>query len=139
MSHRVKLTKAVSNGSLVRVYREGVEPGWADGYVEVVGRDWFALSLVGEGVHFNGFNCFRVKDVSKVSAPAPHADFIEAALKKRGEKRKRFKSLDATSLPSLMRTAMKKYPLLTVYLDADQEDCCYIGRVLTVGDIQVNA
>ena len=136
MSTRTKLIKAANDGTLVRVYRDHKEPGWAHGYVEGVGKDWFALSLVDDGARFDGFNCIRVKDISKI-VPDPHANFLEAAMKKRGEKRRRFKSLDVSSLQSLMRTAMTKYPLLTVHLESDQDNVCYIGRVVTVAGDQV--
>lgn len=137
MSIKGKLTKAAVDATLVRVYRENLEPGWAHGYVEVIGKHWFALNLVDDGVRFNGFNCFRIADVSKVVVPDPHADFLASALKKRGEKRPRFKALDLSSLASLIRAAAKKFPLLTVHLEVEQADVCYIGRVVEVGDDHV--
>ena len=43
------------------------------------------LAMVDDKIRFDGFECFRVQDLRDVK-PEPHAAFVEAALRKRGER-----------------------------------------------------
>jgi hypothetical protein len=55
------------------------------GYVLDVGPRFFLLALVSDRIWFDGFECFRVRDVRDVRTD-PYARFAEAALKRRRER-----------------------------------------------------
>jgi hypothetical protein len=135
---RSKIADACSSGTIVRLYRETLEHGWAHGYVEAVGKDFFALSLIDDGIRFDGYNCFRFKDISKCIAPDPNADFLVSALKLRHDKRPKFKALDVSSLSALVKSAAKRFPLLTLHLEDDGDSVCYIGRLVAVSDDEIS-
>jgi hypothetical protein len=135
---RSKIVDAFSIGTIVRVYRETLEDGWAHGYVEAVGKDFFALSLIDDGIRFDGYNCFRFKDITKCVAPDPHADFLVSALKLRHDKRPKFKALDVSSLSALVKSAAKRFPLLTLHLEKNEDQVCFIGRLLNVSDEEIS-
>jgi hypothetical protein len=135
---RSKIVDANGTGTIVRVYRETLEDGWADGYIQAVGKDYFALSLIDKGIRFDGYNCFRFKDITKFVSPAPYAEFVEAVLKLRHDKRPKFKALDVSSLSSLVKSVAKRFPLLTLHLENDDDGACYIGRLLSVSDDEIS-
>ncbi len=133
-SVKSKIAKAFNDGEIARVFRGNLEDGWADGYVAAIGKDYFALSLIDKSIRFDGFNCFRFKDITTCIVPAPHADFLEAALKKRKDKRPKHEALDLSSLASLILSAAVQFPSLTVHFESEEVRVCHIGKPLTVGD-----
>lgn len=69
---------------MLRISRRFERAGQS-GYVLATGPAFFLMALIGDGIWFDGFACFRVADVGKV-APDPHIGFVEAALRQRREK-----------------------------------------------------
>ena len=116
-------------GCVVRVYREEVEDGWFTGYIVATGPEFFALEIIDDGIRFDGFTCMRYAEVSDCDVPAPHAEFHEAALRLRGLTRASKFEPDVSDLASLLRTAAEAYPLVTIHLEIEDPDCCYIGKV----------
>jgi hypothetical protein len=62
--------------TLVRLERAGLEEGWVDGQIVGSSAKLVAIAVVATGIHPNGFNVFRRADISKLTVPAPYADFI---------------------------------------------------------------
>src|SRR5215813_5164123 len=75
-SRSTRLAGALRSKHLVRFTRP-FEDGSVNGYVLAIGPRWFLVSLVGDGIRFDGFQCFRLSDVRKVYIPHPHTAFIE--------------------------------------------------------------
>lgn len=132
-----KLIDAFEDDTIVRVYRANLEDGWADGYVEGIGKDFFVLGLIDKSIRFDGYNCFRLRDVTKCVSPAPHANFLQTALKKQKLKRPDFKAWELSSLSTLLESAAKRFPLLTIHLESDEAQVCYIGKLQTVSADQM--
>jgi hypothetical protein len=101
------------------------------GYVLDVGPKFFLLALVSDRIWFDGFECFRVGDVSDVE-PDPYAAFVEAALKRRGERPPRKPRVSIASLEDLLLSATRAFPLVTVFREQVVPGACWIGRVLGV-------
>ena len=133
-SAKTKLTAAANDGEIVGVFRGSLEEGHLHGYVAAVGAAFFALQVIDDSIRFNGISCIRFTDVTKVVAPDPYAGFLIKALKARGEKRGKIKSIDLSSTHALVATAAKHYPLVTIHLEKAQPDVCYIGKILSVTD-----
>lgn len=126
------------HGAQVRVARESVEDGWADGYLVGTGPDFFAINLVDKSIRLDGFNCMRYADVSSVDAPAPYSAFRDRVLKLRGQEPARSVPVDLSSVSELIRTAAAAYPVVTLHLDWQDPGCCYIGKILSVDDDEVS-
>jgi hypothetical protein len=107
------------------------EVGRVRGYVLDVGPSFFLLALVSDGIRFNGFECFRITDVKNLE-PDPYAAFAEAALKKRGLSRPKKPRVSVASVDSLLVSAARAFPLVTIERESIDPNVCWIGRVLGV-------
>lgn len=101
------------------------------GYVFDAGPKFFLLCVVNDRLWFDGFECFRIKDVLSVE-PDPYADFADAALKKRKQRRPRKPKVDLDSVQGILHTAGKVFPLLTIHMEKHNPDVCYIGQVCEI-------
>jgi hypothetical protein len=113
---------------LVRVHRAGLELGHVDGRVVGHSAKLIAISIVDEGIRPNGFVVYRRADISKLEAPAPYMEFMLKVLGLRHEKLPRLPKVDLSSWQTLVDTAARRFPLLTLHLEKRDPDICYIGR-----------
>jgi len=125
-----KLVDAMNGRCLVRFSRR-FEDTAIRGYVVDVGPQFFLLTLLSDRIWFDGFECFRVKDIRDLK-PDPYAPFAEAALRKRGERRPRKPRVSVASLEELLLSACRTFPLVTIHREQVDPDVCWIGRVLGV-------
>lgn len=125
-----RLTDAMNQRTLVRMTRR-FEDSRIHGYVLAVGPKFFLLALVSDRIRFDGFECFRISDVLSVK-PDPYAAFKDAALKKRGERMPEKPPLDLDSKETLLRSASRAFPLVTIHIEKVDPDVCYIGRVVDI-------
>lgn len=125
-----RLEDAVRDHRLVRLSRR-FEHSAIRGYALEIGPIFFLFTLVSDRVHFDGFECFRVKDIKGIK-PDPYATFVEAALKKRRERRPRKPSVNVASIEELLLSASRAFPLVTIHTEVGDPDVCWIGRILGV-------
>lgn len=129
-----QIFQASISGDFVRVHREDLVDGWANGYIAAAGTDFFALEIVSTSIRFDGFTCMRYADITDFENPAPYADFHIKALSARGLRRRESFPIDLSSLSSLLRTAGAAFPLITIYIESSDPDVCYIGKVAAVSE-----
>jgi len=122
------LAEAMHEKTLVR-FSTPYEECLIEGYVLDIGPRYFLLGNVDDNVKFNGFQCMRLSDVRRLCVPAPYADFIVAALRKRGETIRRKPRINPNSLPELLTSANRLFPLVTIHQQRLKPDVCEIGRV----------
>jgi hypothetical protein len=132
-----QLARARREGLLVRFSR-AFEPGTVNGYVLDIGPQFFLLALVSDGLYLNGFQCFRLSDVQRLSVPDKYSRFHEAVLKKRGEKVPKKIPVAVSNLPELLLTANRAFPLVTIHRETVDREVCSIGRVLDVRSDRVS-
>jgi hypothetical protein len=108
------------------------------GYILATGPRFFLLALVDEYIRFNGFQCFRLKDVRNLQIPAKIAGFVEAALKLRGQRRPRAPRISVQSLQELLQTAGRLFPIVTIHRERANPDVCHIGRVVSVSKSEIS-
>ena len=101
------------------------------GYVLDIGPKFFLLALVSDRIWFDGFECFRVRDVRGLR-PDPHAHFAESALRKRRERMPKKPRVSVASIEELLLSASRVFPLVTVHREQVDPDVCWIGRILSV-------
>jgi hypothetical protein len=124
------LTDAMHRRQLVRFSRR-FESSRIHGYVLDVGTHFFMLLVVSDRIQFDGFDCFRIRDVRNVK-PAPYAAFVEAALKKRGARRPPKPRIRLANVEELLLSAARSFPLITIHREQVDPDACWIGSVLGV-------
>jgi len=120
----------MSNRQLVRIRRR-FEDSPIRGYVFEVGPKFFLLAIVSDRIWLDGFECLRIKDVLRIESD-PYADFAETALKKRGQQRPRKPKIDLESKQSILLSAQKAFPLLTIHLEEKDPDVCHIGKICAI-------
>jgi hypothetical protein len=125
------LKTAMAGRSMVRLTRT-IEVGGADGYVMGVSDLWTLLLIIGDGVTYEGFQAFRLRDVVSLENPSPRASFYQAVLRKRGLRRSRRPRVDLTSTQSLVRSAAAHFPLITIHREKADPEICHIGRITAV-------
>jgi hypothetical protein len=125
------LTEAMHGKTLVKFWSP-FEPDSTQGYVLDIGPRFFMLGLVDNSIMFNGFQCMRLSDVRRLRVPDPYADFIVAALRKRGEVIRKKPRVSLNSLPELLRSANRLFPLMTIQQERTKPDTCEIGRVVEI-------
>lgn len=102
-------------------------------YVLATGPEFALLAIINDGLWFDGFACIRTADVRGVEAD-PYASFVEAALRKRGQRRPRKPRLDLDSIERILLTANKAFPLVAIHLEKKAPGVCHIGRVQGIAD-----
>jgi len=113
--------------TFVRVHRSSLEQGHVTGRIVGSSTKLLALATIGE-TRPDGFEVFRRADVSRLQAPDPYADFVEAALRLRGETLPRFPKIDLGSWRSVVTGAARRFPLVTLHTELRDPDVCFIGR-----------
>lgn len=101
------------------------------GYVLDIGPEFFLMLVVEGDIHYDGFRAFRIRDVVKLEVLHRYHEFVERALRLRGEKRPRKPRVSLLSLPLLVRSAAKHFPLVTIHRERKDPNACWIGRVLS--------
>src|SRR6266849_8932483 len=101
------------------------------GYVLDVGPRFFLIALVSDRIWFDGFECFRLGDVSAVMAD-PYTHFAESALRKRRERMPKKPRVSVASIEELLLTAGRAFPLVTIHREQVDRSLCWIGRILGV-------
>lgn len=130
-----QLLDAMGDRRLIRLSRRFEETPVA-GYVIAVGPGLVLLALVNGSIRLDGYECFRLSDVTGVE-PDPFADFVEAALKARGQTLPEQPPVSVDSIEDLLTTAGAAFPLITVHLEKSDPDVCWIGKVLEVAEGRV--
>jgi len=126
----------MKHGQLVRIRRR-FEEFDVRGYAYAIGPKFFLLALVSDRLWFDGFECFRIKDTLNIEADK-YTEFVEAALRKRGEEKPQAPVVDMESIERIMLTASEAFPLLTLHMEKKAPDVCYIGNIQNVENKKVN-
>lgn len=101
------------------------------GYIFDVGPKFFLMALVSDRIWFDGFECFRLSDVSELIAD-PYTRFVETALRKRHERMPRKPRVSVSNIEELLLTAGRACPLVTIHREEVDLGVCCIGRILGV-------
>src|SRR5262249_61077577 len=95
------------------------------GCVLDVGAEFFLLALVSDRIWFDGFECFRIKDVQQME-PDPYARFAEVALRIRGERRLKKPRISMANIEDLLLSAGKEVPLLSDHFEQSGPAGCVV-------------
>lgn len=119
----------MSQKAIVRVERTALEEGYLEGRALAVSSGIFVLAIVDNDIRPNGFSALRCSDVTRLECPAPYAEFLEAALCARSAKLEDLRLPAKLSWHVVVKTAMRRYPLVGIHTEMIRPGVCYIGRV----------
>ena len=134
MTRQAQLEKARDSSALIRFARAQIESGTGTGYVVDVGPEFVLLLIVDDGARFNGFEAIRIADISDLSDPDPHAEFVEEALRLRGEQVSESPPVAVESLTALLMSAGLAFPVVTIHREDVDSEVCHIGHVVSVSE-----
>jgi hypothetical protein len=129
--HRSALARARRNRTLVRIRRRR-ESGTDQGYVVGVSAELVLLAVISPEILLSGFMAVRVRDISSLKSPSPYADFVESALRLRGQPTPSVPKVSLRSFASLIRSAGRQFPVVTLHRERAHPDVCEIGEVASV-------
>ena len=130
---RAQLREAQQTQTLVRLWREELEHGSFCGYVGGVGREFFLLWVVGDGITYDGMYVMRHRDVSELEAPDKHAPFMEKALAVKHLMPRTPRGFPLDNIREVIQAAAVQAPVIGVHVDSeDESEVCYIGRLISV-------
>ncbi|MBV8158212.1 MAG: hypothetical protein JO278_11180 [Dyella sp.] len=130
---RAQLREAQQKHQLVRLWRGELEHGSFCGYVGGVGREFFLLWVVGDGITYDGMYVMRHRDVSELEAPDKHAVFMEKALVLKHLMPRPPRGFPLDDIRSVIQAAAAQAPVIGVHVDSeDESEVCYIGRLINV-------
>lgn len=127
---RARLRQAQQQGLLVRLWRGALEHGSFCGYVAGVGREFFLLHVIGDGITDDGLYIMRHRDVTELEMPEQHAHFIGRALTLKGIARRQPMDFPLDDVAQVIAAAAHQAPVIGVHVDSEDEaEVCYIGRL----------
>lgn len=130
---RAQLREAQQQNQLIRLWRGELEHGSFCGYVGGVGREFFLLWVVGDGITYDGMYVMRHRDVSELEAPDKHAVFMEQALTLKHLMPRTPRGFPLDDIRSVIQAAAAQAPVIGVHVDSeDESEVCYIGRLISV-------
>ena len=102
-----------------------------------IGPEWFLLLKVDDRIWFDGFECFRINDISKLRED-PYFLFVESALRKRKETMPETPRINVQNIEKVLVSAARTFPLVTLHIERRDPDVCYIGRVRGISKTEVS-
>ncbi len=131
-SIRERLERARKTQQPVRVYRyiREVEP--FECFVAAISRRWILLQRLDDALAPDGFACVRIADVNRVR-PHPSGSVPRRLLETRGRwplVSPVIPPLDVTE--ELLRSVALDWPTVTLFVERDDPEVCFIGAVIEV-------
>ena len=129
-----QLVRAQDAGRLVRLYRQGVDfhEAHAEGFVVAASPLFVVLHVVAPTLYLDGYEVFCTADVTEVRVGFRSRRFVEEVLRLRGQRPSAPARLDLSSLPALLASAGRLFPLLVVHRERIHRDSCWIGQVASM-------
>ncbi len=132
---RAQLREAQQQQTMVRLWRENLEHGSFCGYVGGVGREFFLLWVVGDGITYDGMYVMRHRDISELEAPEKHHVFFEKALALKNIQPRPPRGFPLDNIREVVQAAGKRSAVIGVHVDSEDEaEVCYIGSLVSADD-----
>jgi hypothetical protein len=90
------------------------------------------LNVLDSDFYLNGFTIFRNSDVTSYRTYDDKDYFLNRALRLKSIKPKRKPRVDLTNWKTLLLSAQKLFPLITIHQEAISNEVCYIGKLISM-------
>ena len=130
-----QLKATFAEDQIVRIDRQPEIEDQIDGYVVGVSECFVMLHLLDPNfVNLNGYIVLRSDDVRRYRVRDDNDFFLNRALKLKGIRPALPAAIDLTSFGTLLESANKQFPLLTIHRELMDPDICFIGQVEKLTD-----
>jgi hypothetical protein len=130
------LTALGGAGVAVRFTRP-FEKAVVRGFVDAATPRLLLVQILTDGARTDGWQCVRMRDVRGIG-PDPYAGFVRRAMHARRVRRRRAPRVRIDSFGSLLESANRLFPLVTVHEERVHPRVCWIGRVAAVDGSHVS-
>lgn len=138
MAFAKEIRAAKADGRLVRIARDAFDEEGHTGYIVATGRSWFVIEMVTHSARFDGMACMRYSDVTSIE-PEQHTAYLERALEARGAVRATQAPVDLSSLPAIIESSAKSFPVITLHVPSDEIRYeCFIGKMIAMNEETVD-
>src|SRR5580698_9832539 len=128
---RASLREAQEQKQLVRLWRSELEHGSFCGYVGGVGREFFLLWVIGDGITYDGMYVMRHRDISELEVPDKHHHFMEKAITIKQLLPRTPHGFPLDNIREVIQAAGGQATVIGVHVDSeDESEVCYIGRLV---------
>ena len=134
---RERLEEAMGDGRVVSLDRSAFEHDDEIGYVVAMGEELFLFLRVSDSIHFDGASVLRIADVSDVDVPHEHEEFVESALRMRGEAVDEPPEIDLTNWSTAVRSAGRLHEVVTLHAEEEDAGICQIGHIRSVSEDEI--
>jgi len=102
-----------------------------------VGDELVLVHVVDPAIVLDGFQALRIRDLTDVNPTFATADFVVHALRLRRQRPRCPPGIRLSSLRSLIESAGARFPLIALHQERDDNDSCWIGRLVEIDDLRV--
>ena len=128
-----RLARALDTHQPVGVRRWIAGSDRVDGFVTGVGAAWVALAKLDDRIRPDGWSLLRLSDIKSVSID-PDPDCFEIKALRARNLRHHADRHSPRRCRRLIRSAARADPVITVFVEDDRPDICWIGAVISVGE-----
>jgi hypothetical protein len=121
-------------GGIVGVRYASAPTNDFQGFVVGLGPSLVLVHLADDRAYLDGYAALPVADIFDAWTVDASTTVTERALRLAGEHPQPLPELDLTSIRSVLEYANANFPLVTVHLERDIPDVCFIGRIERLGD-----
>lgn len=125
---QTQLEKAADDRALVRLSRSIRRSDKLEGFVVRLGVHWVLVAVLDPSIFLDGFAAVRLSQISKVTRRGGPDSFVGRALALRDQWPPATLEVNLDRTADLLRTAGESFPLVTVHLEADDPEVCFVGR-----------
>jgi hypothetical protein len=128
---RSELKTAAAHAELVRIVRSIRGADKLEGSILETGSEWLLMHELNTELFLDGHVAVRVADVRSVK-PLGSSSFPARALRHYGEKPRRPGLVKLTSARTVIESASRRFPLVTIHVERRDPAVCYIGVPLRI-------
>lgn len=124
-----QLQRFLRKQTIIRLYSRFVA-GHFHGYLAGWSEEWLMIKDIHDTMQVNGFTVFR-RTALKELVEAPYQKFVREAIELRGRdwpSHQIGKDMDLSDSRSIIESACSKFPLVTIHIEREDPNVCYIGR-----------
>jgi hypothetical protein len=114
--------------------RPKIDDLWLRGFVLDYSDELTLLSVLNDDFYLNGFTVIRNSDITQYRTYDDKDFFLNRALRLKSIKARRKPRVDLTNWKTLLISAQKLFPLITIRREAISNKVCYIGKLISVTD-----
>lgn len=129
-----RLSETLEYGQLVRIDRQPIDEDMLEGYVVGTSEKFVLLHVLDPNMYLNGYTAIRVDDVKRYRVLEDNDFFANKALELRKQFPQPLKKLNLSDLRSLIETANRLYPIITIHREKMNNKVCFIGKAAKLTD-----